>query len=109
VAGERDSKKLAALRDRRCQKSEAESAKALTGSWREEPLFVLKQSLEMYDFYTRQVEACDAEIERVYRTIRSNKDDSEDDAPPAHGHKRTRTRPKGARFASISSASVGWT
>jgi hypothetical protein len=57
VAGERDPHKLAALRNHRCRKSEEEIAKALTGSWREDPLFVLKQSLEMHDFYTRQVEA----------------------------------------------------
>jgi hypothetical protein len=28
----------------------------------------LKQSLEMYDFYTRQIEACGAEIKRVSHT-----------------------------------------
>ncbi|MCL6511956.1 MAG: IS110 family transposase [Anaerolineae bacterium] len=48
VAGERDPHKLAALRNYRCHKDEDEIAKALTGTWREEHLFVLKQSLEMY-------------------------------------------------------------
>lgn len=70
VAGERDPHKLAAFRNYRCQKDEEEIAKALTGTWREEHLFVLKQSLEMYDFYTKQIEACDAEIERAYSAIR---------------------------------------
>jgi len=46
VAGEREAHKLAALRNYRCKKDEAEIAKALTGTWREEHLFVLKQSLE---------------------------------------------------------------
>lgn len=41
VAGERDPHKLAALRNYRCQKDEAEIAKALTGTWREEHLFIL--------------------------------------------------------------------
>ena len=70
VSGERDPHKLAALRNYRCQKNEQEIAKALTGTWREEHLFILKQSLELYDFYTQQVEVCDAEIERMYSLIR---------------------------------------
>jgi hypothetical protein len=43
---------------------------ALTGTWCKEHLFVLKQSLEMYDEYTMQVEVCDAEIERAYALTR---------------------------------------
>lgn len=70
VAGERDPHKLAACRDRNCKKSEEEIGKALTGTWREEHLFIIKQSLEMYDFYTKQVEECDAEIDRMYALIR---------------------------------------
>ena len=70
VAGERDPQKLAALRDRNCKKSAEEIGKALTGTWRDEHLFIVKQSLEMYDFYTKQVETCDAEIDRMYATTR---------------------------------------
>jgi hypothetical protein len=72
VDGERDAQKLAALRDRNCKKSAEEIAKALTGTWREEHLFVLKQSLALYDFYSEQVAGCDAEIERMYAAIRPN-------------------------------------
>jgi transposase len=61
---------LAQLRNYRCKKDEAEIAKALTGTWRAEHLFVLRQALELYDFYTAQIQACDAEIERTYATIR---------------------------------------
>jgi transposase len=70
VAGEREPEKLAALRDRNCKKSEEEIGKALTGTWRTEHLFILKQSLELYDFYTQQVEACDIEIDRMYALVR---------------------------------------
>ena len=70
VAGERDPQKLAALRDRNCKKSAEEIGKALTGTWRTEQLFIIKQSLELYDFYTQQVEACDAEIDRMYTLTR---------------------------------------
>lgn len=89
VAGERDPHKLAALRNYRCQKDEEEIAKALTGTWREEHLFVLKQSLELYDFYTRQIEACDAEIERTYAAIRPDwPDPNPDDQAPLPSNKR---------------------
>ena len=70
VTGIRSPKLLAALRDPGCKHSEEEIEKALTGTWREEHLFILKQSLELYDFYTKQVEACDAEIDRMYGLIR---------------------------------------
>ena len=70
VAGERDPQKLAAYRDRNCKKSAEEIGQALTGTWRAEHFFTLKQSLELYDFYTRQVEVCDAEIDRLYALTR---------------------------------------
>ena len=70
VAGERDPFKLAKLRNYRCKKDEAEIAKALTGTWRDEHLFVLKQALELYDFYSSQLHACDTAIERTYALIR---------------------------------------
>ena len=70
VAGERDPQKLAVYRDRKCKKSEEEIGKALTGTWREEHLFILQQALELYDFYTKQIEACDAEVERMYALTR---------------------------------------
>src|SRR5258707_7260183 len=53
VSGECDGVKLAQCRDPRCKSSEAVIAKALTGDWKAEHLFALKQSLELYDFYTQ--------------------------------------------------------
>jgi transposase len=89
VSGERDPYKLAAMRNYRCKKDEGEIAKALTGTWREEHIFILKQSLEMYDFYTRQIEASDEEIERVYTLTRPSwGDDGIDELPPIPEHKR---------------------
>jgi transposase len=70
VAGERDSVKLAQLRNPRCKSSEDTIAKALTGTWKEEHVFALQQALALYDFYTEQVAACDAQIERTYSTMK---------------------------------------
>ena len=72
VAGEREPQTLAAMRDRNCKKSAEEIGQALTGTWRAEHLFIVQQSLEMYDFYTKQVEECDAEIDRMYALTRPN-------------------------------------
>lgn len=66
LSGERSPAKLADLREPGCKKSAEEIGKALTGTWREEHLFVLKQSMEMFSFYSEQITACDEEIERVY-------------------------------------------
>jgi transposase len=70
LAGVRDPQLLATLREPGCKKSEEEIGKALTGTWREEHLFVLKQSVLLYDFYTQQIQACDEEIERLYGVTR---------------------------------------
>ena len=70
VAGERDPQHLAALRNYRCQKDVDEIALALTGTWREEHVFVLTQVLALFDFYTVQLSACDAQIERVFSVIK---------------------------------------
>ena len=72
VAGERNPQKLASMPKPGCKKSLEEIGKALTRTWREEHLFVLQQSLELYDFYTRHIQACNEEIERVYGLTRPN-------------------------------------
>jgi transposase len=74
VAGERNPQVLAQLRDERCDKSAAEIAKALTGSYRPEQLFALRQALTLYDTYTEQVRVCDAEIEKQFRILKPERD-----------------------------------
>ena len=64
AAGERDPMKLAQLRDWRCRKSEEEIANQLTGHWREDHLFSLRQSLQMYDAFQQRVADYDREILR---------------------------------------------
>jgi transposase len=65
VAGVRDPRQLARHRQRRVKASEAEIAKALEGNWREEHLFVLKQSLAMYDDIGRHLADCDARLDAL--------------------------------------------
>lgn len=70
VAGEREPLKLAQLRNPGCKSSEDKIVKALTGDWKAEQLFALKQSLQIYDFLSQQVAECDAEIERHYSAMK---------------------------------------
>lgn len=72
LTGVRDPRELAALREPGCKKSEEEIGQALTGTWREEHLFVLKQAVALYDFYTDEILECDKEIERMYGDVRAD-------------------------------------
>jgi len=69
VGGVRDPAKLAKNRHDRCHASEEEIARSLCGNWRAEHLFALKQALQIYEFYQRQLQDCDAQIEACLRTF----------------------------------------
>jgi transposase len=98
VAGIRKPEELATLRDPGCKHSAEEIAKALTGTWREEHLYVLKQSLELYDFYTEKIEACDEEISRQYGMTRPNWGSGELPVVPNKKlHTHSKNAPKGAK------------
>ena len=85
VRGVRDPLKLAKHRHERCKATEAEIARALYGNWRKEHLFALKQAVQMYEFYQRQLRACDQEIEVC---LRGFADKSKDAALPARPKKQ---------------------
>lgn len=63
VAGVTDPALLARHRDFRCSASEEEIRAALTGHYRPEHLFGLKQNLELHDVYQGQLATCDRAIE----------------------------------------------
>jgi transposase len=82
VAGERNPVVLAQFRDRRCRHSAERIAKALTGAYRDEHVFALKQALALYDFYTAQVAECDAQMEQQYAKMLESAHAERDDLPP---------------------------
>jgi transposase len=95
VNGEREPAKLGALREPGCKKSAEEIGRALTGTWRAEHLFVLKQSFEMYVYYSEQIADCDEEVERTYAGLRVDNDPG--DLPPMSRRKRgshSKNKPK---------------
>lgn len=63
VAGEKDPSVLAKNRHPRCKSSIEDIKAALTGNYRAEHLFCLKQSLELYDIFQEKIQACDHSIE----------------------------------------------
>lgn len=65
VGGERDPKVLARHRNGRVKASAAEITRALTGNWRDEHLFVLRQALAMYDDIGRHLAECDAKLQAL--------------------------------------------
>jgi transposase len=70
LAGEREPKKLAELRDSQCSKTTPqELEKALKGDWQEEHLFVLKQALETYRHLLKQLTECDAQVEKALAAV----------------------------------------
>lgn len=91
VTGEHDPVKLAQYRHPRIRSSEDDIAKALTGYYRPEHLFTLKQALELYDFYNQQIQACDAEIEQQYSVMKPLFDEPLPPLPPP-SKKRHRQR-----------------
>jgi transposase len=85
--GERDPVKLAQMRDPRIKSSEEKIAKALEGDYRQEHLFALKQSLELYSHYHQQVQACDQQIE-AYLPELDSKFDTDSEPKPKKGRSK---------------------
>jgi transposase len=81
VEGERDPHVLAGLRDRRCRNSEKQIAAELTGNWRPEHLFNLRQALKMYDQFCTVVADYDEEILSYVQTLQPD-DDKDSPVPP---------------------------
>jgi transposase len=59
LAGVRDPHKLAAHRHGGCKASALEIVAALTGNYRAEHLFALRQNFEGFEFHLRQIADCD--------------------------------------------------
>jgi transposase len=74
-------------------KSGAETiAKALTGEYRPEHLFALKQALQTYDFYQQQIKECDRETRQYLSTLESKADPEELKLKPMKKNKHRRRK-----------------
>ena len=94
LRGVRDPAKLAKYRDGRCKASEAEIAQALTGSYRAEHLFALRQASQAWQFYQQQRDQLDLQIEQQLGRMKQDRA-----LPPLPARKRTYGRkPHEPRF-----------
>jgi transposase len=97
LSGQRDPKVLAAHRQSGCKASEEQIAAALTGNYRDEHVFALRQAVESYDFIQCQMRDCDAQIERVLNRLVEDTVQSTKPAPaePPAANKSSRRKPDG--------------
>lgn len=93
VAGVRERQMLLELCDRQVLRHKREPMlKALEGTWHPEQVFALRQALEGWEFYQRQITACDQQIEQVLaqwasaRPSAPSGGDSSSAAPPKRIH-----------------------
>jgi len=82
VAGVTEPATLATHRDYRCRASEEKIAASLTGNYRAEHLFALRQNLELFDTIQRQIQDCDGEIESLLQRLAPKQRKSERALPP---------------------------
>lgn len=93
IAGEHDPVILACMRNSQVKSSEETIAKALTGEYREEHLFALKQALELYDVYQEKIAECDRQIEQHMQTFEAKGNPEQIDSNPGDKRKRRKNEP----------------
>jgi hypothetical protein len=82
LAGERNPAELAKLRDPRIKASREIVEKSLLGNWREEHLFTLRQSLELYRSYLSQIVTAEQKIESMLGEFAPHVDLEQKPLPP---------------------------
>jgi transposase len=100
LAGGREPARLAQLRHPRCQASEEKIARALQGNWRIEHLFALRQAVDLYEFYRRQIQDCEQQIQAQLDTFADKS--AGKDLPP-----RSKPGPKSKRHTPAFDARLG--
>lgn len=73
LSGERDPIKLAQMKNRLIKNSVETIAKALTGDWREEHLFTLRQEYDLYKVYEKKIMECGDKIQKTLASFESKK------------------------------------
>ncbi len=74
LAGERDPERLALLAAGRVKASKEEIVLSLEGNWKEEPLFELRQSYELYLIYKQKITECDIQIQKHMEELAGEND-----------------------------------
>src|SRR5215472_13687979 len=94
LEGERDPERLAANRDYHCHASQAEIVAALTGNYRAEHLFALRQNFAAYEFLLKQIAECDGEIEGLLTTLAARQPPPSAPLPAARRKRASKHQPQ---------------
>jgi transposase len=93
VSGQTDPTVLARHRDERCRATEQEIAEALTGHYRPEQVFLLRQALGVYDYLHAKIAECDTEIEKIIAALEAECDVPEEPLAPPRTTKPSANEP----------------
>jgi len=94
LAGERDPERLAAHRDYRCHASHAEIVAALTGNYRAEHRFALRQNFAAYEFRLKPIAECDTEIEGLLSKLAAQQPPPAAPLPEARSKRASKHQPQ---------------
>src|ERR1700676_720683 len=100
VSGERNPQALAGLKNERIQASREEIAQSLEGNWRQELLFVLEQSLALYDTYQIKIAECNLRLEYHLKRMESKTTVEQQPAPKASNARSHRKQMPGMDMGS---------
>jgi transposase len=90
LAGERDPATLVQLKQSGIRADEATLRKSLEGDWRQEHLFTLRQSRDMYQAYRQGIQECDREIAARLQRFEPRVDVQQKPLPARSGPSRKR-------------------
>ena len=90
VAGRTDPQQLAQHRDRRCHASKSEFVAALTGNYRPEHVFVLRQNLELFAMHLSKLAECDVAVETYVQQLIKHVERPSAPLPPSPRKRRKR-------------------
>jgi transposase len=95
--GERDPKKLSALRDKRCKKSVKEIEDSLNGFYMEDHLFALDRAFRQYQFHHAEIDKCDAMIQAKLSEFASHPNHKEAQENTSKGTPKKKSLRKAAK------------
>lgn len=91
IAGERDPRALARLRNAHCKRSVDEIARALKGLWQPQHLFALEQARDLYRYLGERIAICDRRVDACLQQLHGS--GSGTDAPPPPSKRDTSSHP----------------
>lgn len=81
LKGERRPGELLSLCDPQIQKNKSAAVKeSLRGCWKKEQLFALRQGLEVWEFFQKQITECDREMESLLKEMARSSDGGQSDS-----------------------------